>query len=42
MQRREFIRKTGLGLAAVAGAGAVSASAEEAPAALPTLKWRLA
>ena len=40
MQRREFIRKAGLGLAAATGAATVPALARAE--ALPTLKWRLA
>ena len=40
MQRREFIKKTGLGLAAATGAAAVPTLGRAE--ALPTLKWRLA
>ena len=46
MERREFIRKTGLGLATVAGAAAVPAIAQSPsppPAEdLPAIKWRMA
>lgn len=51
MQRREFIKKAGMGLAAAAGTAAVPAIAQtSAPAApaqpqeagLPTIKWRMA
>lgn len=48
MQRREFIKQTGLGLTAVAGMAAIpgvvqSQSAPQSSSeALPTLKWRLA
>ncbi|HOW75437.1 MAG TPA: TRAP transporter substrate-binding protein [Candidatus Competibacteraceae bacterium] len=43
MQRREFIRKAGLGLATVAGATAVPAIAQEAKSeSLPSIKWRMA
>ena len=40
MQRREFIRKAGLGLAAATGAAAVPTIVRAE--ALPTIKWRLA
>ncbi len=44
MQRREFIKQAGLGLATVAGTTAVPAIAQSpAPSqSLPTIKWRLA
>lgn len=42
MQRRAFIKKTGLSLAAAAGVSSVSVMADEPASALPTLKWRLA
>ncbi|NMQ18029.1 twin-arginine translocation signal domain-containing protein [Candidatus Competibacter phosphatis] len=41
MERRDFIKKTGLGLAAAAGTAAIPAMAQTA-ATLPTIKWRLA
>ena len=40
MERREFIKKTGLGLAAAASVVTAPAIAETSE--LPTLKWRLA
>ncbi|MFO7640092.1 MAG: TRAP transporter substrate-binding protein [Candidatus Competibacteraceae bacterium] len=46
MERREFIKKTGLSLAAVAGATAVPAIAQSpsppSSAGLPAIKWRMA
>ncbi len=43
MQRREFIRKAGLGLATAAGAAAIPAIAQEAQSgSLPSIKWRMA
>ncbi|MBK8537602.1 MAG: TRAP transporter substrate-binding protein [Candidatus Competibacteraceae bacterium] len=47
MQRREFIKQAGLGLAAVAGTTALpviaqSPSPQPTPTALPTIKWRMA
>jgi TRAP-type mannitol/chloroaromatic compound transport system substrate-binding protein len=42
MQRREFIRKAGLGLATFAGGAAAPAIAQEQAQALPSIKWRMA
>ncbi|HQQ61692.1 MAG TPA: twin-arginine translocation signal domain-containing protein, partial [Kiritimatiellia bacterium] len=40
MERRDFIKKTGLGLVAVAGTAAVPAMAQTTD--LPVIKWRMA
>ncbi|MCB1921727.1 MAG: TRAP transporter substrate-binding protein [Candidatus Competibacteraceae bacterium] len=43
MQRRDFIKKAGLGLATAAGAAAVPAfAADEPSSSMPSIKWRMA
>ena len=42
MKRREFMKKAGLGLAAIAGASVIPSVARSQETSLPTIKWRLA
>ena len=42
MRRREFMKKAGLGLAAVASASVVPSAVRSQESGLPTIKWRLA